>query len=118
MTPERRRLVALAAALAPTRAARLLGRLPQGEVAAAVALAKVLAGAPRRARLAALAAALAETPEAAGPGAPGLHPLLARLRREAAFTRRPGVAGWPPAEPRTLVRAAAHAGEPPVANPA
>jgi len=87
-----RRLVALAAALAPSRAAALVGRLA-GDVASLRGEALALASTPRRARLAALAAALATGPRPATPmGATGPvgHPLLARLRQEARWraTRR------------------------------
>ena len=96
MTADLLRLVALAATLVPSRAARLLGRLevPGGSVATRHA--GSLAEAPRRARLAALAAAL---PDVAAPDhhAPP-HPLLRRLERER----------WErPAAERTLVRDAA-----------
>jgi hypothetical protein len=91
-----RRLVALAATLAPARAARLLSRLDVTGGAEAARLAASLAGAPRRARLAALAAALPEDPAAAGT-APS-HPLLRRIWLQ---RRSRAVAG------RTLVRAAA-----------
>jgi hypothetical protein len=85
MTRGRRRLAALAATLAPARAARLLSWLGDPEGAAAVRLAKGLATAPRRLRLAALAAALPEVGAAARPGpgaAPPSHPLLRRLELE------------------------------------
>jgi len=91
VTPARRRLVALAAALAPRRALDLLARLGDGREEAG-ALAAQLAAAPRHARLAALAAALPRPP--AGPEAGG-HPLLARLAREAGRPTdlaRPGIA--------------------------
>ena len=94
MTRGRRRLAALAATLAPARAARLLSRLGDPEGAAAVRLAERLAPAPRRVRLAALAAALAEAGPAARPraGAPlPSHPLLRRLVLE---QRERAVAEW------------------------
>lgn len=78
MTPAARRLVALAAALAPERAPGLLAHLDAG-ADGAVALARQLAAAPRRARLAALAAALPPQPS---PPPSGAHPLMARLARE------------------------------------
>jgi hypothetical protein len=99
VTGGRRRLAALAAALAPARAARLLSRLGDPDGAAVVRLAEGLATAPRRLRLAALAAALAEAGAAARPwiGAPRpSHPLLRRLeleRREAAVAERTLVRG-------------------------
>lgn len=92
MTPARRRLVALAAALVPARAAALLGRLGDADAAEAGALAAALAQAPRRARLSALVAALPPLPaRRAG------HPLLARLRleREAGGEVRPADPGGP-----------------------
>jgi hypothetical protein len=84
MSPDRRRLVALAAALAPARGPALLGWLggPEGPLAATRA--GSLAGASRRVRLAALAAALAGAPEPALPPGRRYHPLLDRLQREAA----------------------------------
>jgi hypothetical protein len=96
VTPERRRLAALAAVLVPGRAAALLARLdgPDGETASA--LAATLAAAPRRTRLTALAATLPSS----APAATG-HPLLARLRLER------GAAG------RTEVRKAAASAPPP-----
>jgi len=78
VTASTRRLVALAAALAPGRAPILLARLVGGAEEAA-ALARELAAAPRRARLAALAAALPHPPS---PSLAAAHPLLARLARE------------------------------------
>lgn len=106
MTPQpaaagssRLRLVALAATLAPERAARLLRRLGDPGGWEAVRLAAALAMAPRRARLAALASSLPGEGSATAPLAGPLssHPLLRRLELE----RR----GRPVAE-RTLVRAA------------
>jgi hypothetical protein len=84
VSPDRRRLVALAAVLAPARAVALLRRLGGPDGPLAVTHAGALIGATRRARLAALAASLASAPEPSLP--PGLrsHPLLDRLRREAA----------------------------------
>lgn len=105
MTPERRRLVALAAALSPGRAPALLSRLGAGEGAAASALAVALATSPRRTRLLALAAALATGPHLAAPAGAGGHPALARLRREAAAS-----GGAAEAEGRTAVRVAAARG--------
>ena len=96
MSGARQRLVALAVALAPGRAAALLSRLGPPDGGPSVALATSLAGAPRRARLMALASALASATGGEPPRSPGLHPLLDRLRREGARS-----AG------RTLVRAAA-----------
>jgi type III secretion protein Q len=112
VTGGRRRLVALAATLAPTRAAGLLGRLGRlGDPGRdeLVRLAGALAVAPRRARLAALAASLPVHGSAARSGAAPLvsaHPLLRRLeleRREGAVAGRAPVRapaaqarGWPP----------------------
>ncbi len=100
-----RRLVALAATLAPARSARLLRRLgdPGGEEA--VRLAEALATAPRRARLAALASSLPCEGPATAPRAGPLpsHPLLRRIERE--------WRGRPVAE-RTLVRAATGSSRP------
>jgi hypothetical protein len=99
VTRGRRRLVALAAVLAPARAARLLSRLGEPEAAAAVRLAERLATAPRRVRLAALAAALPEAGPAARPGAGAplpCHPLLRRLeleQRERTVAERTAVRG-------------------------
>ncbi len=105
MTPDRRRLVALAAALAPARAPLLLAWLGGDDGGAAAVLASSLAAAPRRARLAAPAAALAAAPQAVpGPGSSG-HPLLARLRREAVLAAQAC-----PSAPRTEVRRAAAPG--------
>ena len=123
MSPEDRRLLALAAALLPARAAALLGRLRGGEpLGREVAR---LAAAPRRARLAALATALAGPTAArtglrAAPLAP--HPLLARLAEEARWraTGQPGARpGRPWTAARTAVRpAAGHAPTtPPVPAP-
>jgi len=106
VTPARRRLVALAAALAPRRALALLARLGDGREEAG-ALAAQLAAAPRHARLAALAAALPPPP--ARPEAGG-HPLLARLAREAcrpADPVRPGAACPGAARAGALTRDAA-----------
>lgn len=134
MTPGRRRLVALAAVLAPRRATAILARLGGDQATEALALAASLAEAPRRARLAALAGALAAegTPSRGGDAAPArvarAHPLLARLLLEAesragegdcscAPRTEAGGAGQDrggrdrPAE-RTLVRAADRAGGP------
>jgi len=105
VSPAARRLVALAAALAPGRAPILLARLGSGAGEAA-ALARELAAAPRRARLAALAAALPHHPS---PPPAAAHPLLARLAREpgraaAALDARLQARD----AARTLVRAADH----------
>lgn len=78
MSPALDRLVALAAALAPDRAERLLLRLARGGPAAA-ARAAALARGGRAGRLAAVAAAFAEPSFAELAAA---HPLLARLARE------------------------------------
>jgi hypothetical protein len=94
------RVVALAAALAPERAGRLLQRLEAPGAGEARARVTLLASAPRRARLAALAAALAGC---AGPLPPHRHPLLDRLALEAAELG--------PSAPRTEVRRAVD-GEP------
>jgi hypothetical protein len=81
MTGALRRLAALAAALAPDRAERLLLQVA-GEGAPAAALAAALARRGREERLAALAAALAEQ-EGSPPAPPGAaHPLLRRLACE------------------------------------
>jgi hypothetical protein len=98
MSSALRRLVALAAVLAPERAERLLRRLGGPGGGEAVRLADALARAPRRARLAALASSLPGEGSATAPRAGPLpsHPLLRRLELE----RR----GRPVAE-RTLVRA-------------
>jgi hypothetical protein len=103
VTAARLRLVALAAALAPARAARLVGRLGGTDVTGAVARAAALAAAPRRARLAALAGALGELPV---PSA-ALHPLLARLDLERR-SRRQGDAARPPVRAATPARTAHH----------
>jgi hypothetical protein len=110
VTPARRRLVALAAVLAPRRALDLLAHL-EDDREAAVALAARLAVAPRHARLAALAASLpgpATGSEARREA--GLHPLLARLARE---PRRTVLAAPPsaatPGHPRPLAPAPAEA---------
>ncbi|HTN52008.1 MAG TPA: hypothetical protein VML50_06360 [Anaeromyxobacter sp.] len=95
------RLAALAAALAPADAVRLLGRVPDPEAAREAGR---LAPLPRAARLAALAAAASGEGSAPGPRFPGerprvaaalaravdpapgstaeVHPLLRRLARE------------------------------------
>jgi hypothetical protein len=101
MTDGLRRLVALAATLAPGRAVRLLGQLDVPGGAEAARLAGALAGSPRRVRLAALAASLNDSAALARPHAGGpvpSHPLLRRLERQ----RREC-----PAAARTEVRAAA-----------
>ena len=106
MTRGRRRLVALAATLAPARAARLLSRLGDPGAAAAVRLAERLATSPRRVRLAALAAALPEAGLAARAGAgapPPCHPLLRRLeleQRERPVAERTAVRGAGPRDRR------------------
>jgi len=85
VTASERRLAAVAAALAPDRAARLCARLAGPRAAPAVAAARALAALPRAERLRALAAALADTPDqcaSALRGTPVTHPLLARLVRE------------------------------------
>ena len=96
MTRPLRQLVALAAALAPERAARLLRRLGSPGDGEAVRLAEALAAAPRRARLAALAASLPGEEPATAPRAGPLpsHPLLRRLeleRRSRSVAERPPV---------------------------
>lgn len=83
MTPARRRLVALAAALVPGRAEALLGRCADATLAD-LAHAAALATAPRRERLASLAAAL---PAPARPTPFPAQPLLRRLALEAAAAR-------------------------------
>lgn len=84
MTVELRRLVALAAVLAPDRAARLLSRLAAPWDAVAATAAAALARAGREERLSALAACL-RRPEASR----AAHPLVRRLARE-----RPAPARW------------------------
>lgn len=127
MTPDRRRLVALAAALVPARAAALIARLGDEDAGATAALATGLAGAPRRTRLAALAASL---PSETGLRGGAAHPLLERLAAEAAaaggagsvmaltptpnLTSTPAAAslGAPGSAERTLVREAAGGARP------
>jgi len=113
--PEVRRLLALAAALAPGRAVALVGRRA-GEVGELRQEAARLAAAPRRDRLAALAqemTILAEGAQRAPPGrlSASMPPLLARLRDEARW-RAAGSAkadrDW--SAGRTAVRPAAGVG--------
>jgi hypothetical protein len=85
MTGALRRLAALAAALAPDRAERLLLQVA-GEGAPAAALAAALARGGREERLAAVAAALAEE-EGSLPAPPAPAPAHALLRRLACEER-------------------------------
>jgi hypothetical protein len=76
-----RRLVALAAAIAPARAGRLLRLISGASAAEAARLGSLLAMKPRGARLAALAAELPA--HRTGDATPSSHGILARLAREA-----------------------------------
>lgn len=100
MTPDLDRLAALAAALAPSAAGRLLALVSGSDATAAAARAGALAALPRAGRLAALAAA-------AGPpgGSAWTHPILGRLGLAAAPEPPVRAAAGGPARGR----AAAHA---------
>jgi len=78
VTPADRRLAALVAAFAPTRAPSLLARLGSSSAADVVQQVERLVASPRRERLAALAGALAAERPASSRG-----PLVARAERPA-----------------------------------
>lgn len=85
--PGLRRLAALAAALVPGRAERLLALAGGRAAPRAAAAAAALASRPRPERLEALALAVAAGPHAADPGRNARSPLLRRLLRDAALRR-------------------------------
>ncbi|MFL5272689.1 MAG: hypothetical protein ACJ79E_11575 [Anaeromyxobacteraceae bacterium] len=112
MTASEHTVVALAAALAPARAAALCGRVA-GEAAQALAReAAALAALPRGERLRALATTLARAaPPAAVTAAPrALHPLLGRVAAE--WHARGSAVVREPSAPRTAVRPAPGAAAP------
>jgi hypothetical protein len=104
VTPADRKLAALLAAFAPSRAGALASRLRAGSAAELVLLAERLAAAGRRERLAAVAAALAPARPAAGEprSAAGERPRIGSLLRERARIGFPPAALLRPALARLL----------------